>query len=121
MKAVVKADSVRVMGDHPFNAADMNTEEYPGFPTDMQAQFMVLACLANGQSIIKEMIFDLVVHAWDLGTAIGYPEPVPAHLAEAIYPEVQKFGDLSSSGMFDAPVDMPDDASTLDGGNEDDN
>ncbi|MGO8984147.1 MAG: UDP-N-acetylglucosamine 1-carboxyvinyltransferase, partial [Terriglobales bacterium] len=37
VKTAVKADSVRVMGDQPLSAADLNTEEYPGFPTDMQA------------------------------------------------------------------------------------
>jgi len=38
VKTAVRADSVRVMGDQPHQAADLNTEEYPGFPTDMQAQ-----------------------------------------------------------------------------------
>jgi UDP-N-acetylglucosamine 1-carboxyvinyltransferase len=37
-------------------AADMNTEEYPGFPTDMQAQYMALATQAAGTSIITENI-----------------------------------------------------------------
>src|ERR1700761_9263861 len=40
VKTKTSADSVRVMGDNPFKASDMSTEEYPGFPTDMQAQFM---------------------------------------------------------------------------------
>jgi len=39
-------------------ASDIRTEPFPGFPTDMQAQFMVLACIAKGQSILKEMIFE---------------------------------------------------------------
>ena len=40
----------------------------PGFPTDMQAQFMVLACLAKGQSVIKEMIFEnRYMHVPELG------------------------------------------------------
>ena len=46
------------MGDNPFNAADISTEEYPGFPTDMQAQFMALATQAEGASIITENIFE---------------------------------------------------------------
>src|SRR6202166_734932 len=46
------ADSVRVMGDNPIKAADIVTEEYPGFPTDMQAQYMALATQAEGTSII---------------------------------------------------------------------
>ena len=42
-------ESVRVMGDAPLKAADMTTEEYPGFPTDMQAQYMALATQAEGR------------------------------------------------------------------------
>ncbi|MDJ0889205.1 MAG: UDP-N-acetylglucosamine 1-carboxyvinyltransferase, partial [Desulfobacterales bacterium] len=37
---------------------DIRTQTYPGFPTDMQAQFMVLMSVANGQSIIAETIFE---------------------------------------------------------------
>jgi UDP-N-acetylglucosamine 1-carboxyvinyltransferase len=67
VKTAVKADSVRVMGDHPFKAADMNTEEYPGFPTDMQAQYMTLATQAEGTSIVVENIFEnRFMHAQEL-------------------------------------------------------
>jgi len=60
-------DSVRVMGDNPFQAADMITEEYPGFPTDMQAQFMALATQAEGTSVITENIFEnRFMHAQEL-------------------------------------------------------
>ena len=52
------ADSVRVMGDNPFTAVDLSTEEHPGFPTDCQAQFMALATQAEGMSIITENIFE---------------------------------------------------------------
>ena len=61
------ADSVRVMGDNPFTASDLTTEEYPGFPTDMQAQFMALATQAEGASIITENIFEnRFMHAQEL-------------------------------------------------------
>ncbi len=67
VKTAVKTDSVRVMGDHPLEAADMNTEEYPGFPTDMQAQYLVLATQAEGTSIIEENIFEnRFMHAQEL-------------------------------------------------------
>src|ERR1017187_1105106 len=67
VKTVVKADSVRVMGDHPLQAADLNTEEYPGFPTDMQAQYMALATQAAGTSIVTENIFEnRFMHAQEL-------------------------------------------------------
>src|SRR5579862_7032487 len=42
VKTKATDDCIRVMGDNPFMAADMNTEEHPGFPTDCQAQFMAL-------------------------------------------------------------------------------
>jgi UDP-N-acetylglucosamine 1-carboxyvinyltransferase len=58
VKTKATADSVRVMGDNPFAASDLTTEEYPGFPTDMQAQFMTLATQAEGTSIITENIFE---------------------------------------------------------------
>jgi UDP-N-acetylglucosamine 1-carboxyvinyltransferase len=58
IKTAQSADSVRVMGDGPFKAADIITEEYPGFPTDMQAQYMALATQAEGTSIITENIFE---------------------------------------------------------------
>jgi len=51
-------DSVRVEGTSDLKAADVVTEEYPGFPTDMQAQFMALATQAEGTSVITENIFE---------------------------------------------------------------
>jgi UDP-N-acetylglucosamine 1-carboxyvinyltransferase len=49
---------LRVRGTGDLQAVDIVTQPHPGFPTDMQAQFMVLACIASGQSVIKEMIFE---------------------------------------------------------------
>ncbi|HTE91226.1 MAG TPA: UDP-N-acetylglucosamine 1-carboxyvinyltransferase, partial [Terriglobales bacterium] len=67
VKTAPSADSVRVMGDAPLKAADIVTEEYPGFPTDVQAQYMVLATQADGTSIITENIFEnRFVHAQEL-------------------------------------------------------
>jgi UDP-N-acetylglucosamine 1-carboxyvinyltransferase len=67
VKLSVKADSVRVMGDQPLEAADLNTEEYPGFPTDMQAQYMALTTQAEGTSIVTENIFEnRFMHAQEL-------------------------------------------------------
>jgi UDP-N-acetylglucosamine 1-carboxyvinyltransferase len=67
VKTKTTADNVRVMGDNPFTASDLTTEEYPGFPTDMQAQFMALATQAEGASIITENIFEnRFMHAQEL-------------------------------------------------------
>lgn len=51
-------DSIRVRSREPLRAADISTEEYPGFPTDMQAQFMALATQADGASLVTENIFE---------------------------------------------------------------
>lgn len=42
----------------PLRTADLTTEPYPGFPTDLQAQFMALACCAEGTSLFRETIFE---------------------------------------------------------------
>src|SRR4029077_4609474 len=67
VKTTHTADSVRVMGDNPIKAADITTEEYPGFPTDVQAQYMALATQAEGASVITENIFEnRFMHAQEL-------------------------------------------------------
>src|SRR6516165_532106 len=67
VKTKISDDAVRVMGDNPFTAADMTTEEYPGFPTDCQAQYMALVTQAEGTSIITENIFEnRFMHALEL-------------------------------------------------------
>ena len=53
-----EASGIRVVGKLPFKPVDVTTEPHPGFPTDMQAQFMLLACLAKGASVITETIFE---------------------------------------------------------------
>ena len=60
-------DSVRVMPANQLSAADVSTEEYPGFPTDMQAQYMALATQAEGTSVVSENIFEnRFMHAQEL-------------------------------------------------------
>ena len=50
--------SLRVRAPGKLRAADVTTEEYPGFATDMQAQYMALATQAEGDSVITETIFE---------------------------------------------------------------
>src|SRR2546427_6736158 len=52
------AGALRVRGVRKLVAADLTTEEYPGFATDMQAQYMALATQAEGTSVISEKIFE---------------------------------------------------------------
>jgi UDP-N-acetylglucosamine 1-carboxyvinyltransferase len=55
---IVDATTIRVRGARKLVGADVNTEEYPGFATDMQAQYMALATQAEGTSVITETIFE---------------------------------------------------------------
>jgi UDP-N-acetylglucosamine 1-carboxyvinyltransferase len=51
-------NTIRVTGQPGINPVNIKTLEYPGFPTDMQAQFMSLMTLADGTSVINETIFE---------------------------------------------------------------
>jgi UDP-N-acetylglucosamine 1-carboxyvinyltransferase len=53
-----EGQNVRVRRAGPLRAVSVTTAPHPGFPTDMQAQFMVLMCLARGESVISETIFE---------------------------------------------------------------
>jgi len=50
--------TIHISGSDPIQSVDIKTQPYPGFPTDMQAQFMVLMSIANGTSMISETIFE---------------------------------------------------------------
>ncbi len=54
----VQGDGIRVRSEGQLKANDIATEEYPGFPTDMQAQYMALATQAEGTTVVKENIFE---------------------------------------------------------------
>ena len=57
-KIKVKNDEVHIVGNKKIKSINIKTAPYPGFPTDLQAQMMVLLCKANKQSVIKEDIFE---------------------------------------------------------------
>jgi UDP-N-acetylglucosamine 1-carboxyvinyltransferase len=60
-------DGCVVAGNRPIKPADITTQPYPGFPTDLQAQFMAILSLAAGNSIIIEKIFpDRFMHVAEL-------------------------------------------------------
>jgi UDP-N-acetylglucosamine 1-carboxyvinyltransferase len=63
----VNQSTLQVRCAQPIHAGDLETEEYPGFPTDMQAQFMTLMTQASGRSEIVEKIFEnRFMHASEL-------------------------------------------------------
>ncbi|MFL5305963.1 MAG: UDP-N-acetylglucosamine 1-carboxyvinyltransferase [Polyangia bacterium] len=57
-EVTAEGDGIRVRGKSEFSPADISTQPFPGFPTDMQAQFMVLMTRAQGQSVLSETIFE---------------------------------------------------------------
>ncbi len=54
----VEPEGLRVIGPERLRPIDITTRPHPGFPTDMQAQIMVLAAMADGASVIRETIFE---------------------------------------------------------------
>jgi UDP-N-acetylglucosamine 1-carboxyvinyltransferase len=68
VKVTPEQGGLRVKHAGDIGPLDITTQPYPGFPTDMQAQLMVLCCLAHGQSVIKEAIFEnRFMHVPELG------------------------------------------------------
>ena len=53
-----RGDGLRVAADGPLRSVNLTTHPYPGFPTDLQAQIMVLLALADGASLIGETVFE---------------------------------------------------------------
>ncbi len=57
-RVIIKKNEVQVIGSKKIKPLNIKTAPYPGFPTDLQAQIMVLLCKANKKSLIKEDIFE---------------------------------------------------------------
>ena len=57
-----------VVRSGPLQAIDITTEPYPGFPTDLQAQFMALMTIASGASVVRETVYESrFMHVPELG------------------------------------------------------
>jgi len=103
-------DSLRVVGSPEIRPQDITTSPYPGFPTDMQAQFMVLMTQASGTSIITETIFDRrflhVNELLRLGAAIEVTGdkaivrgPTPLSGAEVVATDLRASASLILAGL----------------------
>lgn len=53
-----EGEHARIRRLGPLHATDVTTSPHPGFPTDMQAQFMALMCVASGRSVVTETVFE---------------------------------------------------------------
>ena len=66
-EVVSERDAIRLSAPSRLNAVSLRTAPYPAFPTDMQAQFMAINCVANGVAMIRETIFEnRFMHAVEL-------------------------------------------------------
>jgi UDP-N-acetylglucosamine 1-carboxyvinyltransferase len=66
-KVTIEKDGFAVKMDKDIQSTDIETAPFPGFPTDMQAQFTALLCLSNGVSVVRETIFeDRFMHVLEL-------------------------------------------------------
>ncbi|MFC1753097.1 UDP-N-acetylglucosamine 1-carboxyvinyltransferase [Thermoproteota archaeon] len=66
-KLTIADHSITIQSNGSIKSVSLDTQPFPGFPTDMQAQMMSLLCLAQGNSIIKESIFEnRYMHAIEL-------------------------------------------------------
>tara|TARA_B100000029_G_scaffold115618_1_gene108118 strand:+ start:5783 stop:7036 length:1254 start_codon:yes stop_codon:yes gene_type:complete len=57
-KIIFKKNGIQIIGNKKIKSMKIKTAPYPGFPTDLQAQIMVLLCKANKSSVIQENIFE---------------------------------------------------------------
>jgi UDP-N-acetylglucosamine 1-carboxyvinyltransferase len=76
-----KEDSITVQMHDPIQPCDIQTLPHPGFPTDLQAQFMVLATIAHGRSVITENVFENRFMFADEITRMGADVRVDGHYA----------------------------------------
>lgn len=58
IKVIKDIDSVRVISDGHIHSTDIKTLPYPGFPTDLQAQFMAMMTIGDGTSTVTETVFE---------------------------------------------------------------
>jgi UDP-N-acetylglucosamine 1-carboxyvinyltransferase len=94
----VLPDGVTIERSQPIHPVDVQTLPFPGFPTDMQAQFMALMALADGNSIITENVFENRFMFADELSRMGADIRIEGHHAL-----VKGVGQLSG-----APVKCPD-------------
>lgn len=77
----IKKDEITIFPSNEIKHTEIITTEYPGFPTDMQAQFMALSCIANGVSTIEERLFEnRFMHASELNR-MGADIKLNGHIA----------------------------------------
>jgi uncharacterized protein (TIGR03086 family) len=102
-----------VLGDDPVAAWDAaSSTAAAAFAEPGALERVVHLSYADrpGEEYAREMIFDLVVHSWDLARGISADESLDPALVEAVYSSIEPDTDLAATGLFDQPVPVPADA-----------
>jgi uncharacterized protein (TIGR03086 family) len=97
-----------------WDAAALGSRSAVTEPGALDRQVQLSRGLTPVPDYVNEMIFDLTVHSWDLGVAIGMRDPLPAELVEPALRTMEAWGDMSSTGAMKPPVPVPADASAED-------
>jgi UDP-N-acetylglucosamine 1-carboxyvinyltransferase len=125
----IDGQTLRVIGSPEIKPQDITTSPYPGFPTDMQAQFTVLMTQASGTSIITETIFDrrfshvnellrLGANIEVLGDKAIVKGKTPLSGAEVIATDLRASASLILAGLIASGETVINDAEHLDRGYE---
>jgi uncharacterized protein (TIGR03086 family) len=102
-----------VLGDDPVAAWDAAaTAAAAAFAEPGALERVVHLSYADrpGEEYAREMIFDLVVHSWDLARGISADDTLDHGLVEAVSASIEPDTDLAATGLFDQPVPVPADA-----------
>jgi uncharacterized protein (TIGR03086 family) len=102
-----------VLGDDPVAAWDAAAEAAEaafGEPGALERTVHLSYADRPGEEYAREMIFDLVVHSWDLARGISADDTLDPSLVEAVYAAIEPDTDLTASGLFDQPVPVPPDS-----------
>jgi uncharacterized protein (TIGR03086 family) len=113
---IVESQAATSSGDHAadWQAACTASLQAVGEPGALERTVSLSRGPTPANEYLVEMIFDATIHAWDLGTALGTNPQLPDELVAFLFPVFQSMGDMSSTGMFKAPVPVPDDAPEAD-------
>lgn len=108
---IVESAKRTIGADRPaaWDAAALDSQRTFSEPGALDRQVVLSRGATPASDYISEMIFDLVVHGWDLGRAIGVDEPLPPDLVEFSLPLAERY--QGSDPYFGPPVPSPDGAS----------
>jgi uncharacterized protein (TIGR03086 family) len=109
---IVEGAKTSSAGDRPaqWETASIGASRAWGEPGALERAVMLSRGPTPATVYLDELVMDLTVHAWDLGTAIGLHDALPDDQIARATATLQAWGDLEATGVFAAPIAVPDDA-----------